>query len=227
MTFNLTLENIFQRAIDIYLSIIDNRVIAGNILLELGLGLLLSCLILIVVRKMYIITRNKNECNKMGQNKSGNWIDYSEMMKGMVGKNESCEKAKNIEVSKNHNHNQNKILIMRKLLNIERNRIEKRDVSELVEIKNKKLVIFELNYPDAKTVALVGEFNGWCAKPNGNGKYWPFIKEEDGIWRTLYYLPAGFHEYKFVINGEQYVLDPSNDKTINDGNGGFNSVKRV
>jgi hypothetical protein len=49
--------------------------------------------------------------------------------------------------------------------------------------------------PAARTVFLVGTFNGWDAKAT------PMIKDAKGNWDVAVALPPGRHEFKFVVDG--------------------------
>jgi hypothetical protein len=49
--------------------------------------------------------------------------------------------------------------------------------------------------PAARTVFLVGTFNGWDAKAT------PMIKDPEGNWDVALALPPGRHEFKFVVDG--------------------------
>jgi len=56
---------------------------------------------------------------------------------------------------------------------------------------------------DARTVSLVGDFNGWRAEatplaPAGSAK----------AWVVSLPLPAGRYEYAFIVDGKRWVADP-------------------
>ena len=70
---------------------------------------------------------------------------------------------------------------------------------------------FKYKAPDATSVELMCEFNGWKAVP--------MTKGDDGVWTAKVSLPAGTHAYKFLVNGKDWVFDPDNSakKTV-DGN---------
>jgi hypothetical protein len=55
----------------------------------------------------------------------------------------------------------------------------------------------------AHQVALVGDFNGWSkdATPLERGG-------RPGIWTASVALPAGRHEYAFIVDGEHWTADP-------------------
>ena len=70
---------------------------------------------------------------------------------------------------------------------------------------------FKYKAPDAKTVELMGEWNGWKAVP--------MTKGDDGVWSAKVTLSTGTHAYKFLVDGKDWVFDPDNSakKTV-DGN---------
>ncbi len=57
--------------------------------------------------------------------------------------------------------------------------------------------------PEARRVALVGDFDDWDANAL------PMRRERDGLWSARVRLPAGWHRYAFVIDGTQWRTDPS------------------
>jgi len=72
-------------------------------------------------------------------------------------------------------------------------------------------------YEDAEKVYVTGSFADW--DPNAH----QMVKGADGIWSVEVELPEGKHLYKFVVDGE-WIADPGNDQTQDDGYGGKNSV---
>ena len=54
----------------------------------------------------------------------------------------------------------------------------------------------------AKTVTLVGDFNGWGGAPV------PLDQTANGAWTTSIPLANGRHEYAFLVDGERWVADP-------------------
>jgi 1,4-alpha-glucan branching enzyme len=67
---------------------------------------------------------------------------------------------------------------------------------------------FRYKAPDAKSVDLMCEFNGWKAVP--------MTKGDDGVWTVKVTLPSGKHAYKFLVDGTDWVMDPnaSEKKTV-------------
>src|SRR2546423_322745 len=67
---------------------------------------------------------------------------------------------------------------------------------------------FRYKAPDAKTVEVMGEWNGWKAVP--------MTKGDDGVWTAKVTLSTGTHAYKFLVDGKDWVFDPDNSakKTV-------------
>lgn len=78
-------------------------------------------------------------------------------------------------------------------------------------------VRFVLHAPEARTVGLAGTFNQWDSGAT------PLVRSEGGLWAATLVLPAGEHEYAFVVDGERWVPDPA-APGVDDGFGRRNSV---
>jgi hypothetical protein len=78
-------------------------------------------------------------------------------------------------------------------------------------------VRFVLSAPEARDVALAGTFNQWDAKAT------PLVRTENGVWTATITLPAGQHQYAFVVDGARWVPDPA-APAVDDGFGRRNSV---
>ncbi|UCF77788.1 MAG: glycogen-binding domain-containing protein [Candidatus Eiseniibacteriota bacterium] len=77
---------------------------------------------------------------------------------------------------------------------------------------------YEFTYedPGAAAVNLVGSFNGW------NQNATPMTRDESGVWRVTLPLQPGKHEYKFMVNGSDWIADPENPVVVGDyGNSGL------
>src|SRR3954464_13624154 len=59
---------------------------------------------------------------------------------------------------------------------------------------------FKYKAPDAQSVELMCEFNGW--------KGVTMTKGDDGVWKTKGDLSPGTYAYKFLVNGKDWVTDP-------------------
>ncbi len=76
-------------------------------------------------------------------------------------------------------------------------------------------VQFRLDAPDASDVRLAGSFTGWEPR---------YVLHEtgEGAWTVLVPLTPGVHDYAFVVDGDEWVADPSAPR-VDDGFGGENS----
>ena len=61
---------------------------------------------------------------------------------------------------------------------------------------------FRFKAPDAKSVELMCECNGW--------KSVQMTKGDDGVWTAKVPLNTGTYGYKFLVNGSDWMLDPDN-----------------
>ncbi len=83
-------------------------------------------------------------------------------------------------------------------------------------------LVFSCHNDHAEYVALAGDFNNW------NTNHTRFVKTPHGIWRAeIDSPPPGRYHYKFVIDGDRWMDDPSNGLKAPDNYGGFNSVLNV
>ena len=83
-----------------------------------------------------------------------------------------------------------------------------------------KRVEFILEKPEAAAVSVVGTFNKWDANRN------PMHKGSDGLWRSKVSVPAGRHEYRFIVDG-QWMSDPKAAEAQPNAYGSSNSVLKV
>jgi len=70
------------------------------------------------------------------------------------------------------------------------------------------------HFPGARSVEVVGSFNDWS-----RGMLHLNDDDGDGIWHAEAVLPAGQHEYMFVVDGERWVPDPLAGRYVDDGFG--------
>ncbi|NOZ45749.1 MAG: alpha-amylase [Chlorobi bacterium] len=70
-----------------------------------------------------------------------------------------------------------------------------------------------------KKVQLAGEINAW--NPANT-----FLENENGIWKTSFYLLPGKYQYQIVLDGK-WMLDPNNPESVDNNMGGFNSLLKV
>lgn len=75
------------------------------------------------------------------------------------------------------------------------------------------------HFPGARSVEVVGSFNDWR-----RGTLPLRDEDNDGIWHGAVFLPAGPHEYMFVVDGERWVADPLAGRYVDDGFGRANAL---
>ncbi len=81
-------------------------------------------------------------------------------------------------------------------------------------------IAFEFVQPGASRVCVAGSFNQW--KP----ELAPLTARPGGRWVGELTVPAGRHEYLFVVDG-QWLVDPKADETVQNPFGGRNAVLTV
>lgn len=80
------------------------------------------------------------------------------------------------------------------------------------------VVRFVLSAPSASSVALVGSFNAWDRAATR------LRRAGDGTWVAQVTLPAGRHEYAFIVDGRRWMADPAATQTIADDFGTESSL---
>jgi 1,4-alpha-glucan branching enzyme len=81
-------------------------------------------------------------------------------------------------------------------------------------------VRFVLTAPDAHEVTVAGTFNQWDSHAT------PLVRTGaagGGLWTATITLPAGQHQYAFVVDGVRWIPDPA-APAVDDGFGRRNSV---
>ena len=75
---------------------------------------------------------------------------------------------------------------------------------------------FRTNNPVAQSVQLAGSFTNWESEAVN-------LEKVEGIWHRTLILEEDVHIYKFIVDGE-WIPDPGNPRTEEDGFGGVNSL---
>ncbi len=76
--------------------------------------------------------------------------------------------------------------------------------------------------PDARNVAVAGDFNDWDTNLTR------MRRDRDGVWRITLELRPGFYQYNFFIDGRHWAdANTVGGPSINDGFGGSNAVLYV
>ena len=86
---------------------------------------------------------------------------------------------------------------------------------------NVEFTLSPTSAPDAHTITIAGDFNGW--KPETAV---PMHKQPNGEWAATLQLPAGRHLYKLIVDGK-WIPDPENPMQEDDPYGSKNSVVLV
>jgi len=73
-------------------------------------------------------------------------------------------------------------------------------------------VLFTFPGEAQHSVTLVGDFNGWSTDQDS------LAQDGDGLWRILRPIPPGLYQYKFLVDGTRYVLDPGNPVRVDNFN---------
>jgi hypothetical protein len=83
-------------------------------------------------------------------------------------------------------------------------------------------VVLALRSPEARSVAVIGSFNGWQAE-----KCEPRTLDGETRWTVTLLLPSGRYEYAFVVDGKKIVPDPGAGLHEEDGFGNQNAILLV
>lgn len=81
-------------------------------------------------------------------------------------------------------------------------------------------VQFVLVAPDAKKVAVVGDFNGWDASHAA----YQAQHRGGGVWSVTAPVPVGHHRYSFVVDDSLWIADPSAPRVTDNDFGVTNSA---
>ena len=82
-------------------------------------------------------------------------------------------------------------------------------------------VTFVLVAPQARSVALAGDFNDW------DSARMPMRQEASGLWTLDVPLTPGRYRYVFVVDGRRFVADPAAPRAAGDDFGTPTSVVTV
>ena len=85
---------------------------------------------------------------------------------------------------------------------------------------SRQSVKFEIKAPEADSVFLGGDFNGW------NGNKHPMKKNGDGTWSKTIMIGPGTYEYKFLVDGN-WENDPNNENYSHNNFGTQNNWIRL
>lgn len=89
---------------------------------------------------------------------------------------------------------------------------------ESLKVRN-GVVRFVYHNDEANSVSLAGDFNNWDSTSR------LFNRDSAGLWYIEIAVPnSGTYQYKFVVNGVNWVEDPNNGLKTTDTYGGLNSI---
>lgn len=83
------------------------------------------------------------------------------------------------------------------------------------------VVVFRVYLPNATSVHVVGVFTGW-----EDGAL-SLSREGDGWWRVAVELPAGDHDFAYLVDGHCWMPDYASNGLRRDGEGRWISTVRV
>ena len=92
-------------------------------------------------------------------------------------------------------------------------------VAAMESTSGETAALFVMPAPGAKSVAVVGDFNGWTPTPLSDPNH-------DGIWTARIPLPPGRYEYAFIVDGHWWGQDPLADGYVHSF-GSYNSVRYI
>lgn len=87
--------------------------------------------------------------------------------------------------------------------------------------ETKVYVRLVLLQPEARSVSVAGDFNGW------NPGQTKMERSEGGMWTATIALKPGRYQYMFVVDGKQWIADPFAVDGTGDGFGSQNAVLDV
>jgi hypothetical protein len=85
----------------------------------------------------------------------------------------------------------------------------------------KVFVRLVLLQPEARSVSVAGDFNGW------NPAQTPLERSDGGMWTATITLKPGRYQYMFVVDGKEWIADPLATEEATDGFGSRNAVLDV
>ena len=91
---------------------------------------------------------------------------------------------------------------------------------ERFPVPDKERVWLELYAPHAREVLVAGSFNCWQTSAT------PLQKRAGGRWTVELMLASGWHEYRFIVDG-QWADDPWSPACVLNPFGGWNGLLRV
>lgn len=92
---------------------------------------------------------------------------------------------------------------------------------ENLYIEDNVYIVIRFYKPEAKYVFIAGNFNNWSV--SDTECYGPV----NGWWEAVLELSPGIYQYKFVVDGKDWFVDPNAFAYVDDGLGGKNGIFEV
>ncbi len=83
-----------------------------------------------------------------------------------------------------------------------------------------KKTVFTVERPDAKTICLAGEFNGW------NTQSHPMAQDKKGVWKIDLALEPGTYQFRYFVDQSWWMNDAEAGQVANE-HGSNNSLTVV
>jgi hypothetical protein len=99
-------------------------------------------------------------------------------------------------------------------------RAQSASITPASDASGTQVVRFILTAPNARSVSLVGDFNGW--DPGATS-----LEQENGVWTVVIPVTPGRHQYGFVLDGSTWIADPAAPRSADSDYGSSNSVVYV
>ncbi|MDQ3368805.1 MAG: hypothetical protein M3680_25560 [Myxococcota bacterium] len=83
--------------------------------------------------------------------------------------------------------------------------------------------VFRLDgHAGATSVWVTGDFVAWGGNPGAGAV--ELAMDGSGVWLGTRTFEAGSYQYKLILDGSSWIMDPANPNVVDDGFGGQNSV---
>lgn len=79
--------------------------------------------------------------------------------------------------------------------------------------------MFSVSAPAAKSVALVGSFNGWSPTSHPMKAV-----GSNGLWSVVVPLREGEHAFMYLVDGTFWMVPPLAEDLVTDGFGNINGI---
>lgn len=75
------------------------------------------------------------------------------------------------------------------------------------------MLVFEVHAPDAVSVEVVGAFHAW------HEQHYPMTRQDDGTWTASIDAGPGEYLFRYLVDGQDWMLDDSPHGTVVAGSG--------